>query len=419
MANVGGRPTKYEYMKETRKLSTLKNWDKNPRSIKDKDFERLKTQIRDLGQYKPLLITEDGTVLGGNMRLRAYKELGVEDVWVSVVDAPTEEKKLEYALSDNDRAGFYDEDLLANLIPDYPDFEWEQYAVDLGEPQTLDKLIESFKEVEEDEVPEVSEGEPESKLGEVYQLGRHRLMCGDATKIEDVEKLMNGAKADLCYTDPPYGVSYEEKTRSIANQRKDILPVKNDELGKDALKDIVFPAFQNIATVLKSGGCYYISSPQGGELGLMMMMMMDAGIEAKHMIVWAKDAPVFSMGRLDYDYQHEPILYGWRGSHQHYGNGKYKSSLWNIPRPKDSKLHPTMKPIELIVNIINNSSKQDDIVLDLFGGSGSTLIAAEQTNRTCYMMELDPKYCDVIRKRYAKFIDKEDEWEAITPQITV
>ena len=114
---------------EYRKLSALKNWDKNPRSIKDKDYERLKTQIRDLGQYKPLLITEDGTVLGGNMRLRAYKELGIEDIWVSVVDAPTEEKKLEYALSDNDRAGYYDEDLLANLIPDYPDFEWENYAL--------------------------------------------------------------------------------------------------------------------------------------------------------------------------------------------------------------------------------------------------------------------------------------------------
>src|SRR3990167_4198 len=240
----------------------------------------------------------------------------------------------------------------------------------------------------------------------------HFLMCGDSTKIEDVEKLMNGQKADMCYTDPPYGVSYEEKTKNIANQRKDILPVSNDNLGKDALKEIVFPVFQNIATVLKSGGVYYVSSPQGGELGLMMMMMMNAGIEAKHMIIWAKDAPVFSMGRLDYDYQHEPILYGWRGSHQHFGQGHYKSSLWNIPRPKDSKLHPTMKPTELIVNIINNSSKQDDIVLDLFGGSGSTLIACEQTNRVCYMMELSEVYCDTIRRRYWKFINKtEDGWQ--------
>jgi len=271
--------------------------------------------------------------------------------------------------------------------------------------------------VVEDEVPEVPT-EAISKYGEVYQLGRHRLMCGDATKIKDVEKLMNGQKADMCYTDPPYGVNYEEKTKNIANQRKDILPVSNDNLGKDALKEIVFPAFQNIATVLKNGGVYYISSPQGGELGLMMMMMMkDAGIEARHMIVWAKDAPVFSMGRLDYDYQHEPILYGWRGPHQHYGQGHYKSSLWNIPRPKSSKLHPTMKPVELIVNCLKNSSKEGDIQIDLFGGSGTSIIACEQTNRTCYMMELDPKYCDVIRKRYAKFIKKEDTWQTETPSI--
>jgi site-specific DNA-methyltransferase (adenine-specific) len=138
----------------------------------------------------------------------------------------------------------------------------------------------------------------------------------------------------------------------------------------------------------------------------MMMMMMNAGIEAKHMIVWAKDEPVFSMGRLDYDYQHKPILYGWRGSHQHYGNGRYKSSLWNIPRPKDSKLHPTMKPIELIVNIINNSSKQDDIVLDLFGGSGSTLIASTKLKRRCFIMEKSPVYAEVILNRWEKLTGK-------------
>jgi len=394
-------------MRETRKLSELHNWDKNPRTITKEGLERLKKQITKLGQYKPLLITEDGTVLGGNMRLKAYQELGVNEVWVSVVDAPTEGKKIEYALSDNDRVGKYEGDQLSDLIGNFPEVEWNDYAVDIKEPQLVSDIMDQYREVEEDEVPEVKEGEAESKLGEVYTLGRHRLMCGDATKIEDVEKLMNGQKADLCYTDPPYGVSYEEKTRSIANQRKEFLPVKNDELGKDALSKIVFPAFQNIATMLKEGGCYYISSPQGGELGLMMMMMMrDAGIEARHMIVWAKDAPVFSMGRLDYDYQHEPILYGWRGGHQHYGNGKYKSSLWNIPRPKDSKLHPTMKPIELIVNIINNSSKQDDIVLDLFGGSGSTLIACEQTNRTCFCLEIDNHYVDVIIKRWMKFTGK-------------
>ena len=192
--------------KHMRKIGELKNWDKNPRSIKEKDFERLKTQIRDLGQYKPLLITDDGTVLGGNMRLRAYRDLGIDDIWVSVVDAPDEEARMRYALSDNDRAGYYDGDMLANLTGEYPDFNWEDYAVDLNEPQTLDELIKSLAPIEEDEVPEVSDEPAVSKLGEVYQLGRHRLMCGDATKIEDVEKLMDGQKADMVFTDPPYGL---------------------------------------------------------------------------------------------------------------------------------------------------------------------------------------------------------------------
>jgi DNA modification methylase len=392
---------------QTRPLSSLHTWEKNPRSIDKKDFQRLKDQITQLGIYKPLLITEDGTVLGGNMRLRAYQELGIIDVPVSVVEADTEQKRLEYALSDNERAGNYDEEKLAELVLATPEINLELFHVDLGKSISLQDISSQFgPDPEEDEVPEVSTEPAISKRGEVYRLGRHYLMCGDSTKREDVEKLMDGKKADMVFTDPPYGVNYEEKTKSIANQRKDVLPVANDNLGKDALKDIVFPAFQNIAISLKNGGVYYVCSPQGGELGLMMMMMMNAGIECRHMIIWKKNAPVFSMGRLDYDYQHEPILYGWRGSHHHYGNGKFQSSVWEVDRPSSSKLHPTMKPVALVVNAIQNSTKEEDIVLDLFGGSGTTLIASEETGRTCYMMELDEKYCDVIRKRYENFIAK-------------
>jgi len=429
-----------EKVKEFRQTRELHVWDKNPRGITESGFERLKKQIKKLGQYKPLLIKPDGTVIGGNMRLRAYQELNISPVWVStitfeklgdafvaVIDGEkqegiyrtVEQGMLEYALSDNDRAGYYEDENLVEIIDTYKDdIDFGDYSLDLGEPISIQGLIDKYTPDEEDEPPEVSDEPAISKLGEVYQLGKHRLMCGDSTKIEDVEKLMNGQKADMVFTDPPYGVNYEEKTRNIANQRKDILPVANDNLGKDALKEIVFPAFQNIATMLKNGGAYYVCSPQGGELGL-MMMMMDAGIPCRHMIVWKKDAPVFSMGRLDYDYQHEPILYGWRGSHQFYGGGQFKSSVWDIPRPKSSKLHPTMKPIELVSNAIKNGSKSDDVILDLFGGSGSTLIACEQTNRTCYMMEIDPKYCDVIRRRYWKFVNNGDdvEWDEHTPGI--
>lgn len=375
---------------DKRNINTLHNWDKNPRSIKDKDFERLKTQIRDLGQYKPLLITEDGTVLGGNMRLRAYRELGLDDIWVSIVKADTEEERMRYALSDNDRAGFYDEDLLANMSGNFPDFNWEDYAVDLKEPQTLDDLIDSFKEVEEDEVPEVAEGEPESKLGEVYQLGRHRLMCGDATKIEDVEKLMNGQKADMVFTDPPYGVDYEGKT-------KDKLKIVND-----ITTEVFAIALPNYIAVSKAGASFYVCCPPGNNFKD-FFLPFEEYCHLSATIIWAKNSMV--LGHGDYHYQHEPILYGWSkgSSHKFYGD-RSQTTIWNINRPTVSKFHPTMKPIELVARAIKNSSKEEDLILDLFGGSGSTLIACEQTNRTCYMMELDPKYCDVIRKRYANYI---------------
>lgn len=386
----------------TKKLSELKEWDKNPRSIKKNDFERLKKQIQELGQYKPLLITQDGTVLGGNMRLKAYREPQMEDIWVSIVDAPTEEKRLQYALSDNDRAGFYDEDLLANLLPQYPDFHWEDFAVDLREPQTLQDLIDKLTPTEEDEVPEVSEGDAVSKLGEIYTLGRHRLMCGDSTKIEDVEKLMDGKKADMVFTDPPYGVDYEGKT-------KDKLKIEND-----TTTDVFKNALPNFITVSKAGASYYVCCPAGNNFIDFLSPFMEYCYQSST-IIWAKNSMV--MGHGDYHYQHEPILYGWAkgASHQFYGD-RTQTTLWNIDRPTVSKLHPTMKPVALVVKAIKNSSKEDDIILDGFMGSGTTIIAAEQMKRIAYGIEFDPRYVDVCRKRYAKFIGKEDSWEMTTPK---
>jgi len=178
-------------------ISKLREWNKNPRSITKEGFERLKKQIQKLGQYKPLIITPDGEVLGGNMRLKAYRKLGIDKIWVNIIEPKSESEKLEYSLSDNDRAGYYNDDLLANLIPQYPEFNWSDYSVDLKEPTNLKDLLDQFKEVVEDEVPGVSDEPAVSELGEVYQLGRHRLMVGDSTKIEDVEKLMNRQKADM------------------------------------------------------------------------------------------------------------------------------------------------------------------------------------------------------------------------------
>lgn len=387
-------------------IEKLKEWANNPREITQTAYDRLKKQIFTLDVYKPLLVHTDGTVLGGNMRLRAFREYGIKEVTVSIVNAETEEKKIEYALSDNDQAGRTDKEKMLSLIEQYPTLELGDYAIHLDEPQTLQGFMDQFKEPIEDDVPDISKDPPISKLGEVYQLGRHRLMCGDATKIEDVEKLMNGQKADMVFTDPPYGVNIGDKSG-----REIIGDSSIEEMGK-----ITKDAFVNISLVIKDGAVYYVCSPQGGDMELMMMMMRDAGIKCRHQIIWKKDQAVFSMGRLDYDYIHEPILYGWKNNHNFYS--KNEVSVWDIPRPRNSKLHPTMKPITLVSKAIKNSSKEGDIVLDLFGGSGSTLIACEQTNRTCYMMEIDPSYCDIIRKRYAKFINKEDTWIQETPTLS-
>lgn len=375
-------------MRDTRDISTLKNWDKNPRSIKEKDFDRLKKQIFTLGQYKPLLITEDGTVLGGNMRLRAYRELNIKDIWVSVVDAPDEDRKLEYALSDNDRAGFYDADLLANLIPEYPDFDWSSYAVDMKEPQGLQELIDSFKEVEEDEPPLLSEGEPESKLGEVYQLGRHRLMCGDATNIDNVKTLLDGVQPTMIFTDPPYGVDYQ--SRVDEERRKGWGGIANDEL-----KGAELQKFLKDSVGIYGQTKYICCNWQS------VVDFWQAFGRPNAFIIWDKQSIGLGAG---YRNQHEIILFYGKLDHNS------ETNVWGLRRDSTGKYtHPTQKPVALSVRAIKNSSNKGDVVLDMFGGSGSTLIAAEQTDRTCLMLELDPKYCDVIRKRYDNFIKRTDK----------
>lgn len=390
-------------------IDKLHEWDKNPRTITKEAFERLKWQIGHLKEYKPLLVNQDGIVLGGNMRLKAYREMGKKDVWVSVVETKSDEEMWEYALSDNDHVGATDEDMLANMMPQL-DIDWSKYAVDLKEPTNLGDLLDSFKEVVEDEVPEVSNEPAVSKLGEVYQLGRHRLMCGDSTKIEDVEKLMNGQKADMVFTDPPYGVNYEGKT-------KDKLTIENDaDNDKENMREFWIECFCNMRETMKDGASYYCFSSQGGEMMMMMIALTESGFYIKQQIIWRKNTIV--LGHSDYQFQHEPIIYGWKreSTHKFYGD-RTQSSVWDFDKPNASKEHPTMKPIGIMVKAIKNSSKEGDIVMDLFGGSGSTLIACEQSNRSCFINELDPKYCDVIRKRYSKFIGKEDSWIQETPLI--
>jgi DNA modification methylase len=257
-----------------------------------------------------------------------------------------------------------------------------------------------------DDISKIDINNPISQIGDLWQLGEHRVLCGDSTKKEDVEKLMNGKKCDMIFTDPPYSVNYTKKNKEIFKSQE-YSNIENDDLSvNDISNDLWFPAFKNMFDFSNDDCSYYMTMCQGGDqMMMMMMMMMKSGWKLKHELIWIKDNPVFSTGRLNYDYQHEPILFGWKKTHNFYGKGHFKKSIWQIKRD-GNKSHPTMKPVKLIENAILNSSLERNIVLDMFLGSGSTLIACEKTNRICYGVEIDPHYVDVILQRYVDFTDK-------------
>jgi len=414
-----------ENNKEYWSIEKLREWEKNPRSITKKDFERLKKQIQKLGQYKPLIITADGMVIGGNMRLKAYKELGITNIWVSIVQPKDENQMLEYALSDNDRAGFYDSDLLANLLPNY-NIEWSDFSVDLREPLNLGDLLDKLKPLEdEEEVPEVAEGEAISKQGELYQLGRHFLLCGDATKIEDYEKLLQGKKVDLVHTDPPYNVNYDytSKFDHIHNTKADTTkmkfkPIFSDKLSADEYAQFILMFLENVYLFSKDEAPFYIWFSDKW-MPLLRNLLIQAGWYFSQNIIWVKENFVIAQSQ-DFHRMFEPCVHGWKKDKNHYffSGMSEVADVWQVRRDKVSERgHPTQKPIELIKNAILKSSKKGDIILDPFAGSGSTLMTCEQLDRICYTIELDPRFCDVIRKRYAKSIGKENEWETATAKI--
>ena len=378
-------------------LEEIKPYEKNPRN-NDNAVDAVAASIREFGFKVPIIIDKDNIIVAGHTRYKAAKKLGLKTVPCIKADDLTDEQVKAFRLADNKVAEKADWDFeLLNEELETITMDMDQFGFDLPEEETPTEII-------EDDVPDVPE-EPKSKYGQVYQLGNHRLMCGDSTKNEDVEKLLNGVKADLLITDPPYNVSMERKSKDVLKS-DNYSHIENDELSEDEFKIFLKSVFTNANDSLKDDASYYVFSCQGGDSELMMMMMMrECGIRCRHQIIWVKDAPVFSMGRLDYDYKHEPILYGWKKKHNFYRKGQQDKSVWEFKRTAN-KLHPTMKPVELIVNALMNSTKNGNIVIDLFGGSGSTLMACEQTERINYSMELDPHYVDVIIQRWENFTGK-------------
>lgn len=368
------------------KITDIKPNPNNPRIIKDDKFKKLVKSIQDFPQMlelRPIVIDENNVVLGGNMRLKACIEAGLTDVPVKQAADLTEEQKKEFIVKDNVGYGEWDWDDLANNWNTNDLIEW---GLDIPnfEPEVL--------EAEEDDFA-VPEGgvETDIVLGDLFEIGEHRLLCGDSTDSDQVAKLMNGTLADMCHTDPPYNIDYEggsKKREKIANDKLDDFP------------KFLYDVYTTISTALKKGGAIYVWHAST-ETHNFIQQFLDAGFLFKSYIVWNKNNSTF--GRSDYHWKHEPCIYGWLdgASHKWYGDRK-QTTVWDVDRPSRSDEHPTMKPIDLCSKALTNSSTINDIVLDVFLGSGSTMVASHQLKRRCYGMELDPKYCQVIVDRMRK-----------------
>lgn len=388
----------------------------NPRQWGKGELDDLVKSIREtpeLLEARGLIVWPYGgkyVILGGNMRFSALREMNAVDAPCMVMPEDTPMEKLrEIVIKDNGSFGSWDYDMLANEWDDLPLTGW---GVPAWDTENLEEV--SAKEVSEDDFDETKDHiEVRCKRGDIWQLGDHRLMCGDSVDLEDVKKLMGGAEADIVFTDPPYNVAIGDKNKALnamAPCERIERNLEGDTFGSDEEcgEKLWKPAFSAMRSVAKEKCAIYVTMPQGGTHMMMMMMMMhEAGWQVKHELIWMKNSPTFSMGRLDYDYQHEPICFGWNRGHKKIGLGRFTKSVWMIDKPKKCDLHPTMKPIELVANALQNSSEEGDVVLDAFGGSGTTLMAAEETNRKAYLMEYDEHYCDVIIARWEKFTGKQ------------
>ena len=388
----------------------------NPRTREEERQKKLEKSIEELPEMTVaracLVYKYNGkyVVIGGNRRLEAHRALNKKKIPVIEIPENTPIDKIRrIAIIDNESTGKTD---WQKIKEEWNLEEIKDWGVDL--PQDWNFPEEVVKEAKEDDFSEEDAKDVETrvKIGEIWQLGEHRLMCGDSTDAASVALLMDGQKADMVFTDPPYGVSIGDKNKALNSVQKAgccTENIANDNISVNDLYPILVKAMINCRENCKDCACYYITSPQGGELGLMMMMMTmkDAGLPVRHMLIWEKNCATFSLGRLDYDYQHEPIFYTWTKSHKNYRNGEFRTTIWKYDKPRKCDLHPTMKPVELVANCMMDASVEGDIVLDMFGGSGTTIIAAEQLARRARLMELDPHYCDVIIARWEKLTGKE------------
>ena len=390
---------------EVIEINKLKENPRNPNTHPSVQIDLLAQIIKKTGWRAPITVSNlSGFIVKGHGRLQAAKAAGFKHCPVEYQNFSDEEEEMAALLADNKLAELAEIDV-EKLTEIFKDYEFEDLSLTGYSQEEFDELVDVFEEAEllgdPDEVPE--EVETRAKLGDIWQLGEHRLMCGDSTSKSDVEQLMNGDKADMAFTDPPWNVNYGAIKEGNPQGYKP-RTILNDFMGTEDFKEFMFKAFSSLNFAQKDGAMtYVVMSAQ--EWGNMMLTLAQNDYHWSSTIIWNKDSLVLS--RKDYHTKYEPIWYGWKeGTRLCPLEDRKQSDVWDIARPKKSEEHPTMKPVELVEKAINNSSKQGDIVIDLFGGSGTTLIASEQTKRRCRMMELDPKYCDVIITRWETLTGK-------------
>lgn len=384
---------------EYRKVSDLLPYARNARTHSDAQVSQLAASIKEFGFNNPVAVDGDGMILCGHGRVMAAQKLGMTEIPTVCLShlSPTQVKA--YILADNKLAlnAGWDNDMLKVELEDLKDSDFDLNLTGFSDDELKDILVEDPIEVQEDnfdgEPPEVAK----SQLGNIWTMGEHRLMCGDSTSENDVKCLMQGELADLLITDPPYNVAYQGGT-------KDKLTILNDKQDSDSFRQFLRDAFNAANSVMKPGAAFYIwhADMEGYNF---RGAVHDVGWTVRECLIWVKNSLV--LGRQDYQWRHEPCLYGWKEGTHLWASDRKQTTVIEMDRPVRNGIHPTMKPVGLFDYQIKNNTRESDVVLDLFGGSGTTLIACEQNGRKSRLMELDPKYVDVIVNRWQKLTGKD------------
>ena len=379
-----------------RKTDELIPYINNPRNNKNA-VDKVASSIKEFGFKVPVIIDRDNVIVTGHTRLLAAQKLGIAEIPCILADDLTPAQIKAFRIADNRVSEFseWDEEMLKTEFEELGELDFDLGLTGFGEDEIGTLLgLDEKSAAKEDDFDVVLPEEPKAKPGDIYQLGRHRLMCGDSTDKKTVEKLMNGTKADLFLTDPPYNVDYEGKT-------KDSLKIQNDSMADEVFRRFLVDAFSAADNVMKQGAVFYIWHADSEGYNF-RGACHDTNWKVRQCLVWNKSCMV--MGRQDYQWKHEPCLYGWKPGASHlWASDRTQTTVLNFDKPSRNKEHPTMKPIALFDYQIQNNTKSEDIVLDTFAGSGTTIMACEQTGRSAYCMELDPKYVDVIIDRWEKF----------------